>query len=34
MKTLSNPSISFQKLIDELEFIDKPSLLNHPIEMD
>lgn len=32
MKTVSNPSISFQKLIDELEFIDKPERSKKQLE--
>ena len=32
MKTVSNPSISFQKLIEELEFIDSPERAKKQIE--
>lgn len=32
MKTVSNPSISFQKLIEELEFIDKPERARKQLE--
>lgn len=32
MKTVSNPSISFQKLIEELDFIDKPDRARKQLE--